>query len=47
MTLLNNQLTEKITRLFQAISVEGQSENLQTEYVLKVHLVQAELSETT
>ncbi|WVZ10429.1 hypothetical protein V8G54_014959 [Vigna mungo] len=27
---------EKITRLLQAISVEGQSENLQTEYVLKI-----------
>ncbi|WVZ12399.1 hypothetical protein V8G54_016929 [Vigna mungo] len=34
--LPNNHLTEKITRLLQAISVEGQSENLQTEYVLKI-----------
>jgi len=40
-------MTKKITRLFQAISVEGQSENLQTEYVLKVHMVQAELSKST
>jgi len=42
--LPNDQLTKKITRLLQAISVEGQSENLQTEYVLKVHLVLAEPS---